>query len=74
MKPTVSDRMMRRPLRQPHLAHGGIERREHLVLDQHAGARDPVEKRRLARVRVADDGDHADKARAAAPRDAACAS
>jgi hypothetical protein len=31
MKPTVSDRMMRRPLAELHLAHGGIERLEHLV-------------------------------------------
>ena len=57
MKPTVSDRMMRRPLGSLHLAHGRIERGEHLVLGEHAGAGDAVEQRRLAGVGVADDGD-----------------
>ena len=43
--------------REPHLAHGRIERREHLVLGEDAGAGDAVEQRRLAGVGVADDGD-----------------
>ena len=43
--------------RQADLAHRRVERREHLVLGQHAGAGDPVEQRRLAGVGVADDRD-----------------
>ena len=46
MKPTVSDRMMRRPLGKLHLAHGGIERLEHLVL----GATTDAPVRRLKSV------------------------
>ncbi len=34
-----------------------VERREQLVLDEHARVREPVEQRRLARVRVADERD-----------------
>ena len=44
--------------RQLHLAHGRIERREHLVLGDHGGAGEAVEQRRLAGVGVADDGHH----------------
>ena len=58
MKPTVSDRMMRRPLGELHLAHGRIERREHLVLGEDGGAGEAVEQRRLAGVGVADDRHH----------------
>ena len=42
---------------QPHLAHGRVERGEHLLLGEHVRAGDAVEQRRLAGVRVADDGD-----------------
>ena len=42
--------------------HGGIERGEQLVLHQHARVREPVEQRRLARVRVADERDVRDVA------------
>ena len=36
---------------------GGVEGGEQAVLDEHAGVGEPVEERRLAGVRVADDGD-----------------
>ena len=58
MKPTVSDRMMRRPLASFTSRMVGIERGEHLVLGHHAGAGDAVEQGRLAGVGVADDGHH----------------
>ena len=43
--------------REAHLAHGRIERGEHLIDGEHLGARDAIEERRLAGVGVADDGD-----------------
>ena len=52
--------------RQAHLAHGRIERGEHLILGEHVGAGDAVEQRRLAGVGVADDGDDRIRHRAAA--------
>ena len=58
MKPTVSDRMMRRPLASFTSRMVGIERGEHLVLGDHAGAGQAVEQRRLAGIGVADDGHH----------------
>src|SRR5438093_5389238 len=39
-----------------HLARRRIERGEQSVLDEHLGARERVEQRALARVRVADEG------------------
>jgi len=71
MKPTVSDRIRRRPALQPHLAHGRIERDEDLVLRRDRGSGQPVEERRFARVGVADDRHERIKARAGAPPDAA---
>ena len=47
-------------------AGGGVERGEQAVLDEHAGVGEPVEQRRLAGVRVADDGDAGQAAAAAA--------
>ena len=67
MKPTVSDRMMRRPLGELDLAHGRIERLEHLVLGGDGRAGEAVEQRRLAGVGVADDGHDRLAARACAP-------
>ena len=58
MKPTVSDRIAAPAARQLQLAHGRIERLEHLVLGRDRGARQAVEQRRLAGVGVADDGHH----------------
>ena len=49
---------MRRPLGELDLAHGGIERLEHLVAGDHASAGEPIEERRLAGVGVADDRHH----------------
>ena len=45
--------------RRPAGAGGGssVERREQLILDEHAGVREAVEQRRLAGVRVADERD-----------------
>ena len=42
---------------QVEAAGGGVEGGEEAVLDEHAGVGEPVEQRRLAGVRVADDGD-----------------
>ena len=42
--------------REPDLAHGRIERLEHLILGGDRGPGQAVEQRRLARVGVADDG------------------
>ena len=42
---------------QPQPPRGGIERREQAVLHEHVGVGEPVEQRRLACVRVADEGD-----------------
>ena len=53
--------------RQPELAHGRIERLEHLVLGGHGRAGQAVEERRLAGVGVADDG-HDRQRDALAPR------
>ena len=39
MKPTVSDRITLRAVRQLHAPHGGIERGEQQVLGQHLGIR-----------------------------------
>ncbi len=58
MKPTVSDRIALPAARKPDLAHGRIERLEHLVLGRDRSARQAVEQRRLAGIGVADDGDH----------------
>ncbi len=44
-----------------------VERGEQLVLDEHAGVGEPVEQRRLPRVRVADERDGRERAPAAAP-------
>src|SRR6478609_3337667 len=54
-------------------AHRRVEGREQLVLDEHAGAGEPVEQRALAGVGVAGDGDGRDAAGATrvAPRVAA---
>ena len=57
MKPTVSDRMTVRAMRQPHAAQRRVERGEQHVLGQHAGAGQPVEQRRLAGIGVADQRD-----------------
>ena len=38
-------------------SHGGVQGREQLVAHQHARVGEPVEQRRLSRVRVAHDGD-----------------
>ena len=57
MKPTVSDRMTVRAMRQPHPAQRRIERGKQHVLGEHAGAGQPVEQGRLAGVGVADDRD-----------------
>src|SRR5260370_24013952 len=40
------------------VASRGIQRREELVLNQHARGRERVEERGLSRIRVADDRDH----------------
>ena len=58
MKPTVSDRIALPAARQLHLAHGRIERLEHLVLGRDRSAGQAVEQRRLAGIGVADDGHH----------------
>ena len=58
MKPTVSDRMMRRALGKFHLAHRRIESREDLIHRDDAGARDLVEECRLAGIGVTDDRDN----------------
>ena len=58
MKPTVSDRIALPAARKPQLAHGRIERLEHLVLGRDRSARQAVEQRRLAGIGVADDGHH----------------
>ena len=52
---------------QAHLAHGRIERGEHLLLGEDVRAGDAVEQRRLAGVGVADDGDDRDRARGGGP-------
>ncbi len=54
MKPTVSERMISRAIRQGDPAHGRIEGREQQVRGQHARAGQAVEQRRLAGVGVAD--------------------
>jgi hypothetical protein len=55
MKPTVSDRMTRRPLGQLDRAHGRVERGEEHVLRHDRRTGQPVEERRLAGVGVADE-------------------
>jgi tRNA dimethylallyltransferase len=45
MKPTVSDRMILRPMRQAIAAHRRVERGEQHVLGQHVGPGQPVEQR-----------------------------
>ena len=52
---------------QVEAAGGGVERGEEAVLDEHAGVGEPVEERRLAGVRVADDRDALGAGRGAAP-------
>ena len=52
--------------RQRQSTRGGVERGEQAVLDQHAGVGEQVQQRRLAGVRVADDGDVGEAAAAAA--------
>ena len=54
MKPTVSDRMIRSPLRQIDCAQRRIERREQHVGREHARLRQAVEQGRLPRIGVAD--------------------
>ena len=61
MKPTVSDRMTRRPGRQPQPAHGRVERGEQLVARRHLGAGQRVEQGRFAGVGVADQRDHRER-------------
>ena len=51
---------------QPQPPGGGVERGEQAVLDEHAGAREPVEQRRLAGVRVPDERDGVEGRAAAA--------
>ena len=58
MKPTVSDRIALAPDGRVELAHGRIERREHLVARIDPGAGQPVEQGRLAGVGVADQRHH----------------
>ena len=55
MKPTVSETSERAAARQRHAPRRGIERRERLVGDKHRRARERIEQRRLADVRVADE-------------------
>ena len=57
MKPTVSMSSACAAARQRQPPHRRIERREELVLDQHAGRGEPVHQRRLAGVGVADERD-----------------
>ncbi len=57
MKPTVSDKIARRPDASRNLAHRRIERREYLVLGEYARPRDAIEEGGLARVRIAHDRD-----------------
>ena len=61
-KPTVSESTHGLAAGKVQAAHGGIERREQLVLHEHARVREPVQQRRLARVRVADERDVRDVA------------
>ena len=72
MKPTVSARRTLRPGRDVGAAQRRIERRERLVGDERAfalpGPGEPVEQRRLADVRVADERDERIAAAPAAPR------
>ena len=49
------------PVGRAGAADRGIQRREQRVLDEHAGAREPVEQARLAGVRVAGDRDRRDR-------------
>ncbi len=56
-KPTVSVSVYSRPSGVSRPAHGRVEGGEQRVLDQHAGAGEPVEQRRLAGVGVAGDRD-----------------
>ena len=57
MKPTVSETSSSRLVGQPHLAHQRIERHEERVRADRLFVRQPIEQRRLARVRVADERD-----------------
>ena len=63
--PHEADRVGHRvdaPVGGPAAARRGVEGGEQGVLDEQARARQPVEQRALARVRVADDGDRGDAA------------
>ena len=57
MKPTVSERIAFAPCGSVMARSVGIERREQHVGRHHAGARQPVEQRRLAGIGVADQRD-----------------
>ncbi len=72
MKPTVSVSTTSPPVGQVQLARAGVERREQLVLGEHAGIGERVQERALAGVGVADDG-HDRHARARAALPARCA-
>ena len=73
-KPTVSESKHGLAAGKPESARRRIERREQLVLDEHARVRQLVEQRRLARVRVADERDRAGASRGGAPCAASLAS
>ena len=66
MKPTVSVQQHPLAAGQVEAAGGGVEGGEQAVLDEHAGVGELVEQRRLAGVRVADDGDLLEAAAGAA--------
>ena len=61
-KPTVSERTMARPPTPWRRAWRGVERREEAVLGELLRGGEAVEERRLAGVRVADEGDGRDVA------------
>ena len=73
-KPTVSVTSTVSPPGKRQPAGGGVERGEQPVLDEHARrVGEPVEQRRLAGVRVADDGDRWRAGRVAAALRCVCA-
>ena len=73
MKPTVSLTRMRGSVSGMQRAHGGVERREELVGDEHLAPRERAHQRRLAGVRVADSATRASPRRPGAVRAASCA-
>ena len=67
MKPTVSLMQHFPARRQRDVPHRGIERRKHARVGRHLGAREPVEERRFAGVRVADQRDGGERNRLPLP-------